>query len=378
MAIIVGAVGTPMTVVFSIVVFAFGFGGTNSPAGACPAGIAVPASVDITPATIEGVNGLKSMYEQVAQDKDLGWPVLAAIDYREDGNDPNRSALSGEPIGSSNPDSGVVTSSKLDSLQQAADHVKAMASSVYGVTLTASSGGDDIKDAFLAYNRGWIYKNANAAADLSPYVLNQYDAAHTDMRWPDVAGEPLAGQTEYGRYGAFTLFVRLGGSTAGGDGCGGLSDDDIVRVAQEQLGLKEVPDGCNCGDEIQKFLGSSAGEFWCADFVSWVYREAGHPFSGGADGGWRLPGVTGMHDWLVNNGEWHDRGGGDQPRPGDVITFRDDEHVGIVEALDGTTVRTIEGNTSNMVARRSYPDGPNNPEIVGWGRMKASSAKVAA
>lgn len=373
-AAIVAAVGLlPSTVLFSIVLFAFGIGGTASPAGACPGGIAVPPSVDLSPSTIEGVNGLKSMYEQVGQEKDLSWALLAAIDYRENNNDPNRSTLSGEPIGSANPDSGAVTSSKLDSLQRAADHVKAMASSVYGVALTAASGGDDVKNALLAYNRGYIYQRAGAAADLSPYVMNQADEAHRDMRWPDIAGEPLAGQVEYGRYGGFVVFARLGGSTVGG--CGGLSDDELVRIAQQQLGLKEVPDGCNCGEEIQKFLGSSSGEFWCADFVSWVYREAGKPFSGGHDGGWRISWVPAMHDWLLQNGQWQDRGG-DPPRPGDVITFRDDDHVGIVERVEGTTVHTIEGNTSNQVGRRTYggADGAYSAEIVGWGRMKGAVA----
>ena len=152
-----------------------------------------------------------------------------------------------------------------------------------------------------------------------------------------------------------------------------MSDVDIVRIAQEQLGLAEIPDGCNCGPQIQKFLGSSAGEAWCADFVSWVYREAGHPFSGGVDGGWRLPGVAGMHGWLVANGIWHERGGGDTPQPGDVIVFRDDDHVGIVEAVEGSTVRSIEGNTSNAVGRRSYSDYNSNPEVRGWGRMRATA-----
>src|SRR5205823_5001711 len=159
-------------------------------------------------------------------------------------------------------------------------------------------------------------------------------------------------------------------------GCGGLSDDDIVRIAQQQVGLREDPDGCNCGPQVQKFLGSSAGEYWCADFTSWVYNEAGHPFSGGADGGWRIPGVVAMHQWLADNGVWDDRSGADSPRPGDVITFRDDDHVGIVEAVEGTSVRTIEGNSANQVARRTYEsaDGGYSGEIVGWGRMKAAAA----
>ncbi|MFP5319467.1 MAG: CHAP domain-containing protein [Acidimicrobiia bacterium] len=347
----------------------------------CGPGRPVPTSADVAPGTLEAVNALKSSYEKAGATTGVPWTLLAAVDYRESNNDPDRSALSGEPIGEANPDNpSTVTSSKLDSLERAGNHLKAMASSVYGVELTPSSPTEDVKAALLAYNRGSIYKQAGASWDLSPYVMNQFDAAHTDMVWPAIAGEPLAGRTEYGRYGGWTLFVRLGGSSA--DGCAGLSDDEIVRIAQQQLGLREVPDGCNCGPEIQKFLGSSAGEAWCADFVSWVYREAGHPFSGGVDGGWRLPGVTGLRAWLERNGIWHNRGERDTPRPGDVIVFGDEDHTGIVERLDdaGTptdpsddVIHTVEGNTSNEVGRRSYWLG--DAQVLGWGRMRSDAAQ---
>ena len=332
---------------------------------------AIPASADLDSATLERINALKATYESVGRDATLPWAALAAVDYRESGNDPTRSALAGEPLGSPNPDHPeVTTSTKADSLQRAAEYLKGLAGSVYGLALGPASSGQDMQLAFLAYNRGSIYRRAGVGPERSPYVMNQADAAHRDMTWPDIASEPLAGRTEYGRYGAWTVFSRLG---AAGGSCAGLSDVDIVRIAQQQLGLAEVPDGCNCGPQIQKFLGSSTGEAWCADFVSWVYREAGHPFTGGVDGGWRLPGVAGMHGWLRSNGIWHDRGDGDRPGPGDVIVFRDDDHVGIVEALDGTTVRSIEGNTSNRVGRRSYADYSTNPEILGWGRMRAAT-----
>jgi len=49
---------------------------------------------------------------------------------RENGNDPGLSALSGEPVGSRNPDQPATTTSKLDSLEKAAAHLKAMAASV--------------------------------------------------------------------------------------------------------------------------------------------------------------------------------------------------------------------------------------------------------
>lgn len=378
---VVGATAAGAVSFLLVVLMAFGVGSlpASAPNGTCPAGTPVPSSTDLSQATIDGVNALKPDYEAAGAAAGVPWTLLAAVDYRESGNDPNRSALSGEPIGSANPDNGAVTTSKRDSIDRAAEHLKAMASSVYGVALTASSGGDDVKKAALAYNRGYIYQRANASPDLSPYVLNQYDDAHRDMTWPSVDGEPLAGQVEYGRYGAFTVFTRLGGSAAGG--CGGLSDDEIVRIAQQQLGLVEDPDGCNCGPEIQKFLGSSSGEFWCADFTSWVYDAAHRSFTGGVDGGWRLPAVSQIEDWVKANGEWHDRGDGDGPRPADVIVFRDQEHVGIVERVDDAgngrvSVHTIEGNSSNAVSRRVYDsEGPGvmNLEIDGWGRQKAAA-----
>jgi hypothetical protein len=195
------------------------------------------------------------------------------------------------------------------------------------------------------------------------------------MVWPNIAGEPLAGRTEYNRYGAFTVFSRLGGTAP--SGCAGLSGNKIVAIAQQQLGLQEQPLGCNCGAQIQPFLGSSTGEAWCADFVSWVYKEAGAPFTGGADGGWRLAGVTGLRQWLAANRIWHDRGDGDVPQPGDVIIFNGDEHTGIVEKTDGTTVDTIEGNTSDQVARRSYDSYATNGDIVGWGRQRSAATTAA-
>ena len=338
-------------------------------AGACTGD--VPASADLDAATRDAINALKPAYEAVASAAGLPWAAVAALDYRESANDPQRSALSGEALGAPNPDHPDVTSStKQDSLDRAAAALKDLAASVYGVALGPASTGQDMQLAFLAYNRGAIYRDAGVGPDRSPYVMNQADAGHRDMVWPDVPGDPLAGRTEYGRYGAWTVFARLGGATGS---CAGLSDVDIVRVAQQQLGLAEVPDGCNCGPQISKFLGSSPGEAWCADFVSWVYATAGHPFSGGLDGGWRLPGVAGLHAWLLANGVWHQPGDGDVPRPGDVIVFRDDDHTGVVEALDATTVRTIEGNTSNQVGRRSYDDYATNPEVMGWGRMRAAA-----
>lgn len=60
------------------------------------------------------------------------------------------------------------------------------------------------------------------------------------------------------------------------------------------------------------------------------------------------------------------------PEPGDQVFFSyaagEYSHTGIVESVDGSYVNTIEGNTSDMVARRKYPIGSGS--IAGYGRPR--------
>ncbi len=57
-------------------------------------------------------------------------------------------------------------------------------------------------------------------------------------------------------------------------------------------------------------------------------------------------------------------------KPGDLIVFKEQgrSHVGVVESIgaDGK-IHTIEGNTSDKVARRSY--AANNSTISGFVQM---------
>lgn len=61
-------------------------------------------------------------------------------------------------------------------------------------------------------------------------------------------------------------------------------------------------------------------------------------------------GATGETQWRAR-GMWKDMGY--RPKPGDLIHFTWG-HVGIVSEATGSTVHTIEGNYSDMVAARSY------------------------
>lgn len=64
-------------------------------------------------------------------------------------------------------------------------------------------------------------------------------------------------------------------------------------------------------------------------------------------------------------GRWHEK----NPSPGDQIFFsyslNEYSHTGLVESVSSSSITTIEGNTSNMVARRTY--NINDSRIIGYG-----------
>ena len=76
-------------------------------------------------------------------------------------------------------------------------------------------------------------------------------------------------------------------------------------------------------------------------------------------------------NWFKSHHQWQGRNF--RPTPGCLIfiDWNGDgtrDHVGLVEKCDGKRVYTIEGNSSDQVARRSYPVGYY--EILGYGIIK--------
>ena len=141
----------------------------------------------------------------------------------------------------------------------------------------------------------------------------------------------------------------------------------IVTIAERLLarGIAEQPPGSNRSPEILVFTDGNA-EAWCADFVSWVLRAAGAPFTGGASGGWRLAWTPDVRAWFLARGRYRPRLTAD-PQPGDVIWFGHG-HVGLVRRVVGSTVETIEGNSDDRLALRTYPGWRANTRIDGFGR----------
>jgi peptidoglycan hydrolase-like protein with peptidoglycan-binding domain len=124
----------------------------------------------------------------------------------------------------------------------------------------------------------------------------------------------------------------------------------IVAIARSQLGQGERPAGSNC----TKF---GPCQEWCADFATWVWRQAGVAGIG------RIAWVPDLPLWGKRHGSWKP-GDTNNPQPGDLVIFSG-LHVGIVERVTSRTITIIAGNTStNNVARRG-PASPANGYAMG-------------
>lgn len=134
---------------------------------------------------------------------------------------------------------------------------------------------------------------------------------------------------------------------------------DIVDVAIGELEYTEQ--GSN-QTKYGAWYGMN-GAAWCHMFVSWCADQAGVSTSIVPKTASCSNGIT----WFNNKGQFKYRGKY-TPKRGDIIYFRNGGHVGIVEKTSGSTVHTIEGNTSDKVARRSY--SLSDTRITGYGVPK--------
>ena len=161
----------------------------------------------------------------------------------------------------------------------------------------------------------------------------------------------------------------------------------VLTLARNEIGYKEKSSNiylddknANAGsgnytkyardlDAITNFYnGAKNGFAWCDIFVDWLFYK-----SFGAAAAMKMlcqpehsagAGCLYSAGYYQNNGCWTSI-----PAPGEQIFFSysggEVSHTGIVEQVNGQQVITIEGNTSDQVARRTY--AVNDKRIYGYG-----------
>jgi len=166
--------------------------------------------------------------------------------------------------------------------------------------------------------------------------------------------------------GSSTLLPGASPLAPGAAGASSPAALAAVAAARTQVGQAEFPPGSNESPRITEYRSAVQGAVvgpWCADFASWCAAQAGIPLGENGEG---FQSVGAIWEWAEGNGRAIPADEG-SPAPGDLIVWGSD-HVGIVEAVDPDgTIHTIEGNSSDEVAQRSY--GPGESGATGYVRL---------
>lgn len=208
-------------------------------------------------------------------------------------------------------------------------------------------------------------------------ACNYYGACGDSVA--DYANEVMARAVEYGFHGKGSpapsdpAAAQPAATEEQGPSCAaatsGASGNEIVRIAESQLGRTESPLGSNCnpyGPCVE----------WCSLFVAWVWEKAGVPLRGGTapyaysgsiyewaaahEGRLSLPGVGAApgeppFSTAGSNGA-RVLPSSATPAPGDAVLFgsapTESDHIGIVERVfPNGEITTIDGNYGDRVAR---------------------------
>lgn len=138
----------------------------------------------------------------------------------------------------------------------------------------------------------------------------------------------------FSNFGNLTQSTRLSGNIG----------NDIVATALKYKGYNEK-------DGSYKKFTNGRTEAWCADFVTYVTKEAFRANGKSVPTGFGSPAVKNLKQWGKDNNCYTTDVS--KAKPGDVVIFNK-SHTGIVKEVRDGKVYTIEGNTSKgTVAERT-------------------------
>ncbi|WP_238421618.1 CHAP domain-containing protein [Gordonia sp. 'Campus'] len=146
---------------------------------------------------------------------------------------------------------------------------------------------------------------------------------------------------------------------------------DPASLTPDQLRIVDLVRQQHGAQHPGTFYSEGVDEAWCANFVSWIMREAGLPLVNLHSGSWRIPGVYTLQEFY----EAHDRFepvGHHDPHVGDVVLYDRSsgfgQHTNIVVAVDGRTAITVGGNEMGKIRIHAL-EWASDGGVVGFGRL---------
>lgn len=128
--------------------------------------------------------------------------------------------------------------------------------------------------------------------------------------------------------------------------------------------------------ELQRpgtFYAEGIDEAWCADFVSWIMKEAGLPLSNPHSGSWRIPGVYTLQEYYQEQGRF-EAVGDYTPSVGDVVLYDNTswagQHTNVIVAVEGGEAITVGGNEAGKIRVHTL-NYASDSGVVGFGRLQS-------
>ncbi|WP_043807436.1 CHAP domain-containing protein [Rhodococcus triatomae] len=152
-------------------------------------------------------------------------------------------------------------------------------------------------------------------------------------------------------------------------------DIDRTSLTAEQVGVVDLLEAEHSEQRPGTFYSEGVEQPWCANFVSWIMREAGMPLSNPNSGHWRIPGVYTLQEYYEGEGRFEAAGNGYRPVVGDVVLYDNTswvgQHTNVVVAVEGDTATTVGGNELGRI-RVHTVDWADDSAVVGFGRLPAA------
>lgn len=151
-----------------------------------------------------------------------------------------------------------------------------------------------------------------------------------------------------------------------------FADVDRTALSPTQAKVVDLLEAEHSSQRPGTFYSDGAKEPWCANFVSWIMREAGEPFANPNSGSWRIPGVYTLREYYESQHRFEPTGNGYTPKTGDVVLydneFRLGQHTNFVVAVDGDTATTVGGNELGKIRVHNL-DWRSDGAVIGFGRL---------
>lgn len=261
-----------------------------------------------------------------------------------------------------------------------------------GLLAFAKAAGKSIGDLEMQLGFLWKelsegYKGVLNVLKAATSVRQASDKVLTDFERP--ADQSETAKVRRASYGQKYLDKYAAKPSQNGGATMKCTAPNLIAIAVAEIGYMEKETNAqldnktaNAGDEDYTkysrdlraagyYNGNKQGFAWCDVFVDWCFFQL---CGGDAKKAQEVECQTGdCGAGCKFSMQYYQQAGRlfDDPEPGDQIFFTRNgsiTHTGIVETVSSTKITTIEGNTSNVVARRTY--NRSDPYIKAYGRPR--------